>query len=315
MVRAVIVDDEILVLDYIKEILLEQKVEIVGEYTRGRTALELIPELKPDIIFLDIEMPGINGIELATEIIGRLDSANIVFVTAYDKYAIEAFKLNALHYILKPPSRNDIAQALTRVRKADLATAPSCGEIYIRLFGKIAIQDAEGNSLLKWPTQKTEEMFALLLLFGKKGIDKWSLIEKLWPLSEKIKVEHTMYTTIYRMKKALQEAGIKSVLNNRLGQYFFEIEGIWCDVVQLETIYEAFQKGEEQEERISEQLFFIYQGALFGSKDYLWGELQKYVYQNMFDRLCDALIGIYKKKGNGDKMEEIYLNQQLRNEI
>lgn len=315
MLRAVIVDDEVLVLDYLKEILLENKVEIAGEYTSSRSALEHIPELKPDIIFLDIEMPGINGIELATEIAGRLDMANIVFVTAYDKYAVEAFKLNALHYVLKPPSKEDIAQALTRVRKAEPVAAPEHGKIYVRFFGKVAVQDAEGNSLLKWPTQKTEEMFALLMLYGKSGIDKWSLIEKLWPLSERLKIESTMYTTIYRMKKALQEAGIKTVLYNRLGRYFFDMEGVWCDVEQFEMIYEAFQKGEEREECTSEKLFFIYQGILFGSKDYLWGELQKYAYQSMFDKLCDALAGEYEKTGNRDKMEEIYINQQLRSEV
>lgn len=315
MLRAVIVDDEILVLDYLREILLEQKVEIAGEYTSSRSALEDITELKPDVIFLDIEMPGINGIELATEIAGRLDTANIVFVTAYDQYAVEAFRLNALHYILKPPSREDIAQALTRIRKTAPAAAPAYDKIYVRFFGKVAIQDEEGNSLLKWPTQKTEEMFALLMLYGKQGIDKWSLIEKLWPLSEKLKVENTMYTTIYRMKKALQEAGIKAVLYNRLGQYFFDLEGVWCDVFQFDMLYEAFQKEPGQEDCISDQLFFIYQGALFGIKDYLWGELQKYAYQNMFDKLCNALAGQYEKKGNRDKAEEIYISQQLRSEV
>jgi two-component system, LytTR family, response regulator len=315
MLKAVIVDDEILVLDYLKDILLGLKVEIAGEFTSGRKALEHLPGLKPDIIFLDIEMPGINGIELATELAGRLDSASIVFVTAYDKYAVEAFKLNALHYILKPVSREDIAQALARVRKTEVPASPLYEKIYVRLFGKVAIQDEEGNSLLKWTTQKTEEMFALLMLYGKQGIDKWSLIEKLWPLSEKIKVENTMYTTIYRMKKALQEAGIKNVLYNRLGQYFFAMEGIWCDAFQLETLYETFQKETGQEDLISEQLFFVYQGALFGSKDYLWGELQKYAYQNMFDKLCDGLASEYEKKGNRDKAEEIYINQQLRCEV
>ncbi len=312
MLRTVIVDDEILVLDYLKDILIEQKVEVIGEFTNGRKALEHLPKLKPDIIFLDIEMPGINGIELATEITGRLDTANIVFVTAYDKYAVEAFKLNALHYILKPPSREDIAQALARVKIADELVAPLYKKIYVRLFSKVAIQDGAGNSLLKWPTQKTEEMFALLMLYGKQGIDKWSLIEKLWPLSEKIKVENTMYTTIYRMKKALQDAGIKNILYNKLGQYFFYMEDVWCDAFQLDMLYETVQKESVQEDYISEQLFFIYQGPLFGSKDYLWGELQKYAYQNMFDKLCDGMAKEYEKKGNRDKAEEIYINQQLR---
>lgn len=312
MLRAVIVDDEILVLDYLKDILIEQKVEIAGEFTSGRKALEQLPSLKADIIFLDIEMPGINGIELATEITGRLDTANIVFVTAYDKYAVEAFKLNALHYILKPPSSEDMIQALARLKKTEELATPLYKKVYVRLLGKVAIQDREGNSLIKWPTQKTEEMFALFMLYGKQGIDKWSVIEKLWPLSEKIKVENTMYTTIYRMKKTLQEAGIKNVLYNRLGQYFFDMEGVWCDAFQLETLYETFQKESGQEDYINEQLFFIYQGALFGSKDYLWGELQKYAYQNMFDKLCDGLVREYEQKGNRDKAEEIYINQQLR---
>lgn len=116
MLKTIIVDDEILVLNLLKNKLKNHEdIKIIGEYTNPRLALEMITDLKPDLLFLDIDMPGLNGIELAIEILDRLEHINIIFVTAYDQYAVEAFKLNAIHYILKPPAKGEIEQAIERV--------------------------------------------------------------------------------------------------------------------------------------------------------------------------------------------------------
>ena len=90
-------------------------IEVVAEARHGRDALRLIGELKPDLVFLDIQMPGMDGFE----VLRQLDPANlpaVVFVTAYDQYAINAFEANAIDYLLKPIDDSRLHQAIFRVR-------------------------------------------------------------------------------------------------------------------------------------------------------------------------------------------------------
>src|SRR5687768_697541 len=114
--RVILVDDEPLVRDALRDALaVEADVEIVGEAANGQEALDAIEELAPDVMFLDIQMPGVSGIELAH----ALDPARrpeIVFVTAYDGYAVKAFDLHAVDYVLKPFDDARVRTALARVR-------------------------------------------------------------------------------------------------------------------------------------------------------------------------------------------------------
>lgn len=305
-----IVDDEILVLEYLAEMLKELGVEIVGTFTSSRKALEEIPGISQDIIFLDIEMPGINGIELAIELSDQLNGAKIVFVTAYNQYAIEAFRLNALHYILKPPTKEDIAEAITRGDfKKDAQEKVLHHQMEVHFLGTVDIIEGE-NSLIAWPTQKAEELFALFMIYRKKGLNKWDIIEKLWPESNNEKLEHLLYTTIYRMKKSLEEAGIAFQLKNSLGYYTFSIENVCYDVDELECIYEQIQGEDWKEDAVKESLFQFYRGNLFGSRDYLWGEPAKYASQNMFETICNRLICAYEKKNEKEKAEEVCIKME-----
>ena len=112
--RAVIVDDERLARAELARLLAaHSEIEIAGEARNGGEALELIPRLAPDLLFLDIHMPGMTGFEL----LERLDEVpQVIFTTAYDQYAIQAFDVNALDYLLKPIAPNRLAAALAKVR-------------------------------------------------------------------------------------------------------------------------------------------------------------------------------------------------------
>jgi len=113
---ALIVDDERLARLELRRLLgAHPEVEIVGEARHGEEALELIPKLAPDLLFLDIQMPGMNGFEL----LERLeDVPQVIFTTAYDAYAIQAFEVSALDYLLKPVAGERLAAALAKVHPA-----------------------------------------------------------------------------------------------------------------------------------------------------------------------------------------------------
>ncbi len=116
MLRCLIVDDEKPAREEIMYILKEiDDVELVGEASHGMEALELIEKLKPDVIFLDINMPQMTGIEVAKRIIDAGLDLMIIFITAYDQFALKAFEVNAVDYLLKPIDEDRLKKTIQKL--------------------------------------------------------------------------------------------------------------------------------------------------------------------------------------------------------
>ncbi len=118
VLRTVVVDDERPARNELS-FLLEQinDVDVVGQASNGIDAMEVIRKQKPDLVLLDIQMPGRTGFEVARELILREVNTRVVFVTAYDQYAIDAFEVNAVDYLLKPVEAERLSKAIERVRE------------------------------------------------------------------------------------------------------------------------------------------------------------------------------------------------------
>jgi two-component system response regulator LytT len=116
--KAIVVDDERLAREELCY-MLEQlgSVEVVAQAGNGLEAIGIVERFTPDVLFLDVQMPGLNGFEVAHRLIQNGSSPNIIFVTAFDRYAIEAFEVNAVDYLLKPVEAVRLEQALDRARK------------------------------------------------------------------------------------------------------------------------------------------------------------------------------------------------------
>jgi DNA-binding LytR/AlgR family response regulator len=122
--RVLVVDDEQLAREELCFLLGEVGgVEIVGQAADGVDALRLAGHLRPDLVFLDIQMPGLTGFEVARRLVEADVTSQLVFLTAFDQYAIEAFSVNAVDYVLKPIDMARLEQTLQRVR-ARLASLP-----------------------------------------------------------------------------------------------------------------------------------------------------------------------------------------------
>ncbi len=118
--RVVIADDEAPARQFLRRLLTSHTdVEVVGEAEDGTEVIRQVATAKPDVLFLDIQMPGGNGLEVAAGLMKHRPA--IVFCTAYEQHAIEAFELEAVDYLLKPVSRSRLAQALDRIRRIDPA--------------------------------------------------------------------------------------------------------------------------------------------------------------------------------------------------
>jgi two-component system LytT family response regulator len=117
LLRVLIVDDELLARQRIEDLLRhEEGVEIVGIADNGAAAVASIAELEPDLVFLDVQMPGMTGMEVVSRI-GADDMPATIFVTAYDHYAVKAFEMAALDYLVKPFDDERFEQAFHRARE------------------------------------------------------------------------------------------------------------------------------------------------------------------------------------------------------
>ncbi len=118
--RVVIADDEARAREFL-QLVLEKipGVEVVGRAGDGNEAVKLARELAPDLMFLDIRMPGLDGLGVARELVQLSAAPRVVFVTAYDQYAVEAFRVQAMDYLIKPFTAKAVRETVERFRQAD----------------------------------------------------------------------------------------------------------------------------------------------------------------------------------------------------
>jgi two-component system response regulator LytT len=116
----VVIDDEQLACDELSFLLADfPDVEVIATGSNGLQGMELIQKLEPDIVFLDVHMPGLDGVGMVRRLRERgVDSPHFIFVTAYDQYAVEAFRLEAMDYLLKPVEKGRLAETIDRARRA-----------------------------------------------------------------------------------------------------------------------------------------------------------------------------------------------------
>jgi two-component system LytT family response regulator len=148
-----IIDDEKLARDLLREYLVGfPEIEVIGEAAKGNEAVEKINKLKPDLIFLDVQMPGMNGFDVLEEIDHE---PYVIFTTAYDQYAIKAFEKNAVDYVLKPLDEERFRQAVNRALKRKTAEHGNLEEL-IKSF-KSDSKNFETHIFV----QKSEKLFNL----------------------------------------------------------------------------------------------------------------------------------------------------------
>lgn len=146
MIRTLLVDDERLARQELRNLLqLLPEIEIVGEAATPDEALDLIERENPDAVFLDVQMPGKTGFEMLSELSGN--APEVVFVTAFDAYAMEAFKVNALDYLLKPVETSRLREAVEKIkariteRRASSETKANDGKLDIH--DQVFLKDGE----------------------------------------------------------------------------------------------------------------------------------------------------------------------------
>jgi two-component system LytT family response regulator len=133
--RAVIVDDEKLSRQRIRRLLEEDaQVRVVAECRNGYEAVRAVQEQQPDLLFLDVEMPEVDGFAVLDLLRDERRLPHVIFVTAFDKYAVQAFEVRAIDYLLKPVSRERVAEAVRRARNGTIDQRPALASLLKRFI-------------------------------------------------------------------------------------------------------------------------------------------------------------------------------------
>ncbi|MFC5530721.1 response regulator [Cohnella yongneupensis] len=313
MLRVMIVEDERPILG-LMELLVGRHpmLEAVGAYTSPLIALERFGELKPDAVFLDVEMPRLGGIELAEKLKAMDEEVQIVFTTAYPNYAVEAFRVSAVDYLLKPVTPDALERVAARLAKnqalrSAIRSAPVPGErAPVRCLGTFETRGLDGQ-LMSWPTRKTEELFAYLIAYPDRLAGKWQLADLLWPEMDEERALHNVHNTVYRLKKALKEAGLAVDVTHTNEGYRMQTPKGFSDLERLRDVKGRLAAiSDERDAAEATEAFGSYAGELFGGKDYPWSVGVAAEAASHHGALARMLAAWHREQGGGlDAAKEV----------
>ncbi|SFL00878.1 Two-component response regulator, SAPR family, consists of REC, wHTH and BTAD domains [Paenibacillus sp. 1_12] len=315
MLQAYLVDDELHSLNMLEIFLVRTgKVNIAGRSANGFEAINALRHIRPHVWFLDIEMPGMTGLELAEKIHEVDPDAVIVFTTAYDQYAIAAFELAAIDYILKPIEFGRLSKTIERLSKDTawrLSSEPSSndpesfGELIVRMLGTFHVASINGKSM-HWRTAKEKELFAYLLLHVKSpsALHRDQIIEQLWPDEPYEKAKTYLHTCVSLLRKNLRKIGIENIVAYEKEHYILDTDRISVDAHQFMSGLLGWHNSTDVSIAEMEQMLQLYQGELLASEDYFWAMELSQQLENTTVKWLLKLSKQYLAQENGKKAAE-----------
>ncbi|MBQ3099612.1 MAG: response regulator [Clostridia bacterium] len=299
MIKIIVVDDERLALDRFSRIVGDdERVSLQGAFTSPSEALSFVKNNKIHAAFLDIEMPGISGLELARNIKEIDPAVSIVFITAYDCYAVDAFKFHASGYLLKPIDTSDLSEQidyLTASNGSDTEDAPNV--LTVNSFGDFVCynSDSDKTNAIRWKTIKAEELFALLIHYRGIAVPKDVLIDKLWPDADPEKSANLFRVTCTYIRNTLAEYGFKDILIRDLNKYRLDVSKIKCDYFEFEDTLNdpAAVSVSSLRDAIA-----LYKGEYFQSMPYDWAMQKKALLESKFKQACRISGEYYADQGD-----------------
>ncbi|MGE5404779.1 MAG: response regulator [Candidatus Saccharibacteria bacterium] len=249
--RIAAVDDETHALERFERMVLGvTELNLCGLFETGDQLLAYLKENPLDAVFLDIEMPGVNGLQLSEQIQNLNENIEIIFVTAFNQYAVEAFEVQAMDYIMKPLTEERLGKTIRRLVKTD-RTAARPGKPFIQCFGDFEV--FLNGEALTWKNSKAKEVLAFLV--HKNGVPVgWEKIaDAVWPDFNSEKAQTNFHATTYLLRKRLAEAGISQILESIRGNYRVVTDKFDCDVYQIEEMINKNQMKRKEDIRLLEQ--------------------------------------------------------------
>lgn len=292
--RAIIVDDEIAAIKVLSSLLADyEDLELVGCYTNPEKALQHFADDRPDVIFLDIEMGSMNGL-VAAEFFNSQHFVPIVFVTAYSHYAIDAFEVNAIDYLLKPVQKRRLSRTMARLKELALETkerGPGAKSLYLVSLNHAQVINEAGESL-HWRTRKAKELFFYLWANLPHPVKKEVLLERIFPDKEVQKGLALLHTTVYQIRNSLADAGFPEAVKYAHERYQLQIP-ISSDLEELNQRL----RQQNQDEANVRAIMALYRGDFLAEEAYLWTNELRIKTRNVVQRFMEGIIRQELDKG------------------
>jgi two-component system, LytTR family, response regulator len=311
MIKSILVDDEKPSLRELQYFLKEYKeIEICGMFTDPEEALEKIYKLKPQVVFLDINMPGMCGLELAKAAIESNQKVNIVFITAYEQYALQAFEVEALDYVMKPISKLRFQKTINRILlknsspAAEIQNQMEKKKFIIKTFGKFEAM-WENETPIKWHSKKTKELFAFLVHNEGREVSKDEIMEAVFPDVEVEKGIINIHNGIYYIRKALRENGVEENRVSIEGSYILRLTEVEVDSNIFAQKLKKSSEGCNLEELEAAEVLF--KGDYLKSEDWIWANEKNIELSTLYRTAAVKLAREYVKNENFDKAEGLLL--------
>ena len=278
--KVLVVDDEPAMLLAMKRMLSKMEgVELVGCFQQASEALAFVRSGEVDLAFLDIQIAEDDGLELAHSLRSIRADLNIVFTTSHAEYAIDAYDVYPLDYILKPVSRKRLAQTIERAarkHKTSLAAidAHTPNQLTIRGLGCLDASSKQAGAV-KWMSKKSMELFAYLLVHRGQSVSKYRILEDIFPDMPHKNAESYLYTAMYQLRKALSPHGFKEIIVSSQEQYRMVLDHAAVDFIQFEQDVLALTEINRVSEAAAIELESRYTGGLFEDKSFVWAATEQ----------------------------------------
>jgi len=306
LLKVVLVDDEILALNILEAILMEiGNVEIVGKFLNPVKVLEQVEELKPDVAFLDIEMPQMLGLKVAEKMNSM--QIDIVFVTAYNHYALEAFNVQAIDYILKPIEKNRLKRTVERIlQQGHIGNSPVMeGNVLSSSFlGGFKLLD-KNNDPIKWRTKKVKELCAYLI-FKNEPVHKDKMMEDLWTDQSQDKAISLLHTTMYQLRKVLKTHGFDEPVKYVDERYSLTIN-VKNDATELKQIISQAPGSKDDRERV----LSLYKSDYLAEEDYYWSINEREQLRRMVTQYLEKEVANLSNENNIDSLLKVMIEKLI----
>ncbi|MCK0470183.1 response regulator [Halalkalibacter sp. APA_J-10(15)] len=307
-------DDEPLALTFLERKLAKLKyINILFKSTKPSIEDKKKLLAEADLVFLDIEMRKVNGLVLAEKILQVNPSINIVFVTAHDQYAIEAFELNALDYILKPVSPERLENTIQRIETLpstlNKTKSDSTSPLRINVLGDFKVHYSHSYSFEKitWRTSKSKELFLYLLQHEGKTVLKSQIIDVLWGQHNLKKAYSNLYMSIYNIRKTFGSFQNYIVVSNVHEGYLLELKNVILDKNEWKRKLEAAPSITNSTLEIYEDIMSLYSGSYLVTNDYIWLENERFELEELWLHRARLIANCYMETNDLEKAVHWYL--------
>jgi two-component SAPR family response regulator len=222
----------------------------------------------------------------------------VVFVTAYNQYAVEAFRLNALDYLLKPVSAGRLLETLYRIMEEKAVPVP-LGGVVVRCFGKFTV--SAGMQEIRFRTEKAEELLAYLIDSRGCFVSRSKILDSLWEDFDGDRAIVHFNSTLHNVKKALLPYGIQiSILYDR-GSYQLDTESIDCDYLKFSAFEEKADMVKAENIQEYEKIAALYTGEYLTGWEFYWASGKRIQLEERFIGLLLEMARYYRDTGNYQK--------------